>query len=321
MDRIVEHLLAVKSPAYKEVVKELTQEVKEVVKRYAECWFERKLEAELLRWLGREPYVRRDRLSGRRLPVSCPQCGSSYLRDFSRNGRRRRHLLTQYGLLEIWLPRVRCQCGGSVPIPFEVLPRWRHVWHDLQWQVQDWADKALSLRQMQQDLAQTLDTSMGLRTLNEWVHDIRELPKASHPFSTVPPVVLLDAIWVTQLVDQETTCSDSLGRVRPVKKKQRGAVLIALGVWPHTGRYHILDWELAAGESGAEWDKLLGRLIRRQLWQTRGLQLLVHDGGSGLKAALQRWYHEVPSQRCVFHKLRNVWQAIVVPDPVPHLLR
>jgi len=188
------------------------------------------------------------------------------------------------------------------------------VWHDLQLQVQDWAGKALSLRQMQQDLGRTLGTSLGLRTLNEWVPTIHELPKASRPFSTVPPVVALDAIWVTQLVDQQTKRTDSLGRERPVKKKQRGAVLIALGIWPNTGRYHVLDWELAAGESGAEWDKLLGRLIRRQLWRTRGLQLMVHDGGSGLKAALQRWYQEVPSQRCVFHKLRNVWRDIVVPE-------
>ena len=264
MDRIVEHLLAVKSPAYKEVVEELTREMRQVVKGYAERWFERKLEAELVRWLGREPYARCDQRSGWRLPVACPQCGSGYRRDFLRNGRRRRQLLTLYGLLEIWLPRVRCRCGGSVPIPFKVLPRWRHVWHDLELQVQDWAEKALSLRQMQQDLAHVLDTSIGLRTLNEWVHAIRPLPKASRPFSTVPPVVLLDAIWVTQLVDQGTKRTDSLGRERPVKKKQRGAVLIALGIWPHTGRYHVLDWELAEGERSAEWDKLLGRLIRRQ---------------------------------------------------------
>jgi transposase-like protein len=45
--------------------------------------------------------------------------------------------------------------------------------------------------------------------------------------------------------------------------------------------------------------------------------LFIHDGGSGLKASLKRWYWEVPSQRCVFHKLRNVWKAIVVPEEYP----
>jgi len=54
--------------------------------------------------------------------------------------------------------------------------------------------------------------------------------------------------------------------------------------------------------------------MERQLWPSRGLRLFLHDGGAGLKAALRRWYWEVPSQRCVFHKLRNVYHAISIPE-------
>jgi transposase-like protein len=71
---------------------------------------------------------------------------------------------------------------------------------------------------------------------------------------------------------------------------------------------------MAAGEACSEWEKLLARLIQRGLWPNRGLQLMVHDRGSGREAALRRWYAEVPSQRCIFHKLRNVWGAVVVPE-------
>jgi transposase-like protein len=159
-----------------------------------------------------------------------------------------------------------------------------------------------------------LNTSVGLRTLNQWVHTFDRLPKDHRPLSTVPPVVILDAIWVTRLVGDGRRRTDSAGRVRPVKRKVRTAVLIALGVWPQSGRYYVLDWEIAAGEACGEWEKLLARLIERGLWPNRGLQLMVHDGGSGLEAALRRWYAEVPSQRCIFHKLRNVWGAVVVPE-------
>jgi putative transposase len=76
----------------------------------------------------------------------------------------------------------------------------------------------------------------------------------------------------------------------------------------------VLDWELGERESAEDWGRLLARLCRRQLWRERGLRLFIHDGDPGLKAALTTWYWNVPSQRCVFHKLRNVWQAIAVPD-------
>jgi transposase-like protein len=314
VDRIIEQWEAVNSEKHNHVVQELSQEIKTVVQQYAEKWFERRLEKEVDRWLGRGPYRRREHCGSHRLSIACPRCGSTYQRDWVRNGRRHRKLLTKYGLLDIWLPRVKCRCGGSVSIPFEVLGRWKHTWDDLRLQTQEWASKALSLRQMQLDLARMLNTSVGLRTLNEWVHTIDRLPKDHRPLSTVPPVVLLDAIWVTRLVGDGTTYTDSAGRVRPVKKKVREAVLIALGVWPQSGRYYVLDWEPAAGEACAEWEKLLARLIDRGLWPNRGLQLMVHDGGAGLEAALRRWYAEVPSQRCVFHKLRNVWRAVVVPE-------
>jgi hypothetical protein len=314
MDRIIEELLAVKSEQQDSVVLDLYKGIRKEVRQYIERWFEQRLEEELQEWLGRAPYERRRQCGGHRLSVACQKCGSRYRRGFFRNGRRRRRLLSMYGMVEIWLPRVKCQCGGSVSIPFRVLKRGQRVWDDLRVQVQEWADKALSLRQMWQDMSKKLGTSLGLRTLNQWVHAIHPLATTSRPFTTVPPVVVLDAIWVTRLVQDKRTRVDSLGRVRPVKKKKRGAVLIALGIWPQSGRYHVLDWELAEGESGSDWDRFLSRLIERQLWQCRGLRLMVHDGGSGLQAALRRWYAEVPSQRCVFHKLRNVWQAIIVPE-------
>ena len=56
------------------------------------------------------------------------------------------------------------------------------------------------------------------------------------------------------------------------------------------------------------------RLENRGVYRERGLELLIHDGGKGLIAALNLIYPHIPHQRCLFHKLRNLWQAIQTPD-------
>jgi transposase-like protein len=99
-----------------------------------------------------------------------------------------------------------------------------------------------------------------------------------------------------------------------VKKKAKVVILIALAIWPQSAAIGVLDWEIASGESCEDWEQLLSRLHARRLWRQRGLRLFIHDGDRGLKAALKKWYFDVPSQRCVFHKLRNVWNAVVLPE-------
>lgn len=42
----------------------------------------------------------------------------------------------------------------------------------------------------------------------------------------------------------------------------------------------------------------------------RGVERFIHDGGAGLMAALRLMYPHIPHQRCLFHKLRNLWPAI-----------
>jgi transposase-like protein len=201
-----------------------------------------------------------------------------------------------------------------VSIPSKVLKPRQRIWDDVALQVHQWGKLALSLRQMQRALSDALHTSVGLRTLNERLQALKGRLPGQGELQAVPPVVVLDAIWVTLLVETGQYKRDKRGRLRSVKRKKRVAVLIALGVWPRSGRSTVLDWELAAGESRPDWEGLLSRLSQRRLWKERGLRLFIHDGGKGLRSALKTWYWEVPSQRCVFHKLRNVWQAIVVPD-------
>ena len=59
---------------------------------------------------------------------------------------------------------------------------------------------------------------------------------------------------------------------------------------------------------------MLGSLEERGLYRQRGLELFIHDGGQGLIAALDYLYPTIPHQRCAFHKLRNLWHSIQIPD-------
>lgn len=271
---------------------------------------EAQLEAKVTAWLYRAPHERRAGLK-RRSQACCQRCGSQEAAQFRRNGHRKRHLVTQFGVIRIWLPRVVCECGGSVQMPFSILAPYQQLWADVVSQVSRWADLGLSLRQMQAQLAAQCHTQVGLRTLNQLVHALR--PPTAIELSSVPAVVQLDAIWVPLLQDSDERQPDRLQRQRVVKTRRKVCVLVALGVYPQSGRWGILGWHVADSESQAAWEALLDPLAQRGLYRQRGLQLLIHDGGKGLIAALRFLYPHVPHQRCSFHKLRNLWHSLRTP--------
>lgn len=229
-----------------------------------------------------------------------------------RNGWRPRQLVTGYGVLRFGLPRVRCQCNGSVKIPFSILKPYQQIWDDVTEQIGRWADFGLSLRQMQAEIGEQFGTQVGLRTLNEQVQAVNR--PAALELTSCPPVVMLDAIWMTLLADTGKTRADSRQRQRPVKARRKVCVLVALGLYPQSQRWGILGWQLAEDESRKACESLLLDLAQRQLYRQRGLELFIHDGGKGLIAALNYLHPHVPHQRCAFHKLRNLWQSIQVPE-------
>lgn len=272
---------------------------------------EDRLEEDVNTWLYRGHYQRRQHVK-RRSQASCQKCGSQEARHFMRNGYRERQMVTQFGVIDFRLPRVRCVCGGSVQIPFSIMKPYQQIWDDVVSQVQRWADLGLSLRQMQTEIGEQFNTQVGLATLNQIVHDVDQ--PTDIELSSVPPVVMLDAIWLTLLTPTGKTQMDNLKRQRPVKTKQKVCVLVALGLYPQTGRWGILGWHIAQDESKEAWQDLLVSLETRGLYRERGLELFIHDGGKGLRAALDYLYPHIPHQRCAFHKLRNLWHSIQVPD-------
>lgn len=282
--------------------------LKEQLQRVVVRRIEEQLEQDIDQWLHRRTHERRQGVGQRRTGAICCRCESQHARDFLRNGHRKRQLLTHYGVVDFWLPRVVCACGGSVRIPFSIVQPYQRLWDDLLEQIGRWAQLGISLRQMQTEIGEQLETQVGLRKLNEIVHQVK-CPTAIE-LTSVPPVVMLDAIWVSLLQPTGAVKTDQSGRQRSQKTGDNVCILVALGLYPQSGRWGILDWSLAESENQSAWESLLLPLEQRGLHRHRGVELFIHDGAKGLIAALDYLHPHIPHQRCLFHKLRNLWQAI-----------
>lgn len=244
----------------------------------------------------------------------CCRCGSTKSYRFSRNGFRTRRLLTRWGELSVDLPRVRCECGGSVRLDFgDVLRPYQRIWDDVDAQIERWGALTVSLRQMRQELAHLHIGPLALRTLNQRLHRLVHLTSDPTP-TAVPPILQVDAIWLTLLRSNGEIRRDRKGRKRPAKGRFKCPLFIAMGVWPEHHRSEILLWRLGRSEDTEEWLAFLSALEAQGLREENGLKLIIHDGGSGLCAALRTVYFGAQEQRCLFHKLRNIHQAIRLPE-------
>ncbi|MCL7454905.1 MAG: transposase [Anaerolineae bacterium] len=245
----------------------------------------------------------------------CCRCGSNRSRRFSRNGfRSRESLLTIWGEIPFQLPRVRCQCGGSVKIDWGGLIRpHQRIGDDVDVQIQRLGGIAVSLRQMRELFGQLHIGPLALRTLNKRLHLLMNLDPGREA-EDVPPVLEVDAIWVTLLRANGEVRRDRKGRKRLVKGRFKVPIMIAMGVWPDSERREILLWRIGVDEGAEEWVKFLEILEEQGIRGENGLKLIIHDGGKGLCSALQTVWFNAEQQRCLFHKLRNIADAIHLPD-------
>lgn len=289
----------------------LEMQIREVVER---C-LEEVLETEVERMLGRKRHVRRRKAKGQRVEVRCSRCFSHERQHFRRNGHYRRKLDTRWGRVGIDVPQVVCVCGGNVRLSFQTLRRGQRIWHDLEWDVLVNYERGLSYRQIKADWDQCLGSSVGLRTLNRRVLalDGDGLPARPWVKGEVPPVIRLDGIWITVMFPTGKTRIDRMGRKRLVKQAKKVPILAAQGIWPLSEKTSLLAWVRADGEDTASWQQFLEQLYEAGLTPQNGLALLVADGSPGLLAARENVYWTTPLQRCVFHKLRNLAQALTLP--------
>lgn len=268
--------------------------------------------------LGRGRYARRGQVSYRvEQTRACPKCRGVQSQRFSRNGNRLRHLLTCWGEVPLRWPRFICECGGSITLDLDDWLRpYQRIGSDVDAQIQRWGALCLSLREMQRELAHSYIGVLGQRTLLQRLHHLQELTPGPDE-SRTPPIVQIDAIWFSQLCPTGQWRRDRKGRQRLVKRRRKRCLLIALGVWPTSDEQAVLAWAIADSEDETAWLAFLSQLEAQGVCGEQGLELIIHDGGSGLCSALQTVYFGATEQRCLFHKLRNIWDALQFPDDLP----
>ncbi len=270
-------------------------------------------EAEVTAKLGRERGEPR-RVSGHahQIDWQCVHCGCRDANQFTRDGHYRRALETGWGHVEgLRVPMVECQCcGHDVVCTYSILEKYRRYWLDVDQQVLFGTGLCQSLRYLSQQWSATLESSVGLRTINERINQIEPLvgQGRSESISEVPPVVQFDGIWLRVQTQTDPLKLDTRQRQRKKKVGKKVVLLVALGFWTDgSGRREILDWHIADGESKTAWEPFVHRLWERGVRPETGLQAVIRDGCGELGEAIAWVYGStVLEQRCIFHKLRHV---------------
>ncbi|HEX8243753.1 MAG TPA: transposase [Longimicrobium sp.] len=289
-------------------------QVQATIRALVRAAVEAALEAEVTAWLGRARYTPRRSAPPRGLGAVCSTCLQDRTWRTYRAGHYRRTLLTLQAAVTIRVPRLRCCCGGNIPVAFATVGRYQRGWGDVQERARELAGLCVSLADARQILAWSNGQPVAASTLQGWGEQAAPLADAVRqgPLGRVPPVVLLDGLWIKLQVETGERYRDQAGRERPRTRRVRVPLLVAYGVDPITGERWLVDWERAEQEDQASWQVLLERLHARGLTSAARFTLFVHDGGSGLEAALSELDvgPGVLRQRCVFHVLRNVGDAV-----------
>ena len=117
-------------------------------------------------------------------------------------------------------------------MPFQTLRRRQRMWDDLDGEIREEYGWGKSLRWLKKCVDRKLGGSVGLRTLNQRMHELAELAPRwqAEELADVPPVVRVDGLWVTLMFDTKEKKKDKLGRQRVVKKAKKVPLLVAQGV-------------------------------------------------------------------------------------------
>jgi transposase-like protein len=90
--------------------------------------------------------------------------------------------------------------------------------------------------------------------------------------------------------------------------------LIALGLNKKTNKKETINFLLVGKETKRNYKKFINSLIDRGL-NVNELELFVHDGDFAIVSAINEIFGDiVKQQNCIFHKLRNLSNAIKNKD-------
>lgn len=210
-----------------------------------------------------------------------------------RNGSFTRHLLTAAGDIELSIPRTRTMSAVGI------IKAYARREPDVDRVILSAFLLGLSTRKVGEALLPILGARVSPSTVSRIAKSLDEEVAAYHtrPLQDRYKVLILDGVVMSSRT--------GAGAVRR-------PVLVALGILPN-GKKEIIDFFLGPAESRAAWEEFLTLLQRRGLSGER-LEMIVADGGAGLRAALPVVYPGIGVQRCWAHKTRNVLDKVKKTD-------
>jgi transposase-like protein len=210
-----------------------------------------------------------------------------------RNGSFRRQLLTAIGEIELQIPRTRTMSAVGVVKAFARREP------DVDRVILLGFILGLSTRKVSEALLPFLGVSVSPSTVSRIARALDEEVEAFHkrPLRDRYKALILDGVVMS---------------TRTGAGADRRPVLVALGILPD-GKKEIIDFFLGPAESEAAWVEFLTSLQERGL-HGKHLEIVVADGGGGLRAALPIVYPGMRIQRCWAHKTRNVLDKVKKAD-------
>lgn len=208
-----------------------------------------------------------------------------------RNGRRRRKVQMGAGPIEVDIPKIT---GSLLPLRSEVLPAFKRRTAELEEVIAQLYAEGLSTRDFKRALGgfwgEAGLSRSSVSRANETLKDAfsawrkRDLSKEEVVY------LFLDGVYLKMHVGNS-----------PAE-----AVLVAHGITVQ-GKRVLLGVVLGGRESEDSWKALLLDLEGRGM---KAPALVIHDGNQGMIKALRCVWKDVPRQRCIAHKIRNVLDRV-----------
>jgi len=207
-----------------------------------------------------------------------------------RNGVKPRRLATRIGSLDLSVPQTR----GCEPYHPSMFARWQRSERALLVACAEMYFQGVSTRKVQNVLDQMCSSEISSATVSRIASELDEKLSDFRRRSlhlTEYPYLFVDARYEKVRVDSRVVSQ---------------AVLVAVGI-TSDGHREVLDWRIGDSESQDSWGGLFRDLKDRGL---KGLQLVISDAHSGIRAALDRHFQGVAWQRCRVHFKREMGRKV-----------
>ena len=208
-----------------------------------------------------------------------------------RNGYKPRKLQTRVGALDLEVPQTR----GMEPYRPSLFGRYARSERALLSACAEMYFQGVSTRKVQEVMEQlcagveisAMTVSRVAVELDGQLAEFRDRRLEEHAY----PYLLIDARYEKVRVDHKIVSQ---------------AVLVVVGI-TNLGRRDVLDWRVADSESEQTWGEVFRSLKDRGL---RGVELVVSDAHSGIRAALARYWQGAAWQRCRVHFKRELAKKV-----------